>query len=83
MGDAAAPLDSDWLRANPLPQPDPGTDKNARGRVIDLRVESERAAADRGTAVDGLRRAHEAIEASRMARSARESERSPTRLGDT
>jgi chromosome segregation protein len=46
----------------------------------DLRIESERAAADRGTAVDGLRRAHEAIEASRIARSARESELASARI---
>jgi chromosome segregation protein len=46
----------------------------------DLRIESERAAADRGTAVDGLRRAHEAIEASRIARAARESELASARI---
>lgn len=28
------PLDSDWLRAHPLPVPDNGTDKNGRGRVL-------------------------------------------------
>jgi hydroxyethylthiazole kinase-like uncharacterized protein yjeF len=28
------PLDSNWLRANPLPSPDPHADKNARGRVF-------------------------------------------------
>ena len=28
------PLDSDWLRAHPLPLPDNGTDKNGRGRVM-------------------------------------------------
>lgn len=28
------PLDSGWLRANPLPQPDRHTDKNGRGRVL-------------------------------------------------
>jgi hydroxyethylthiazole kinase-like uncharacterized protein yjeF len=28
------PLDSNWLRANPLPAPDPHADKNARGRVF-------------------------------------------------
>lgn len=28
------PLDSDWLRANPLPAPDNGADKNERGRVL-------------------------------------------------
>ncbi|MDF8333118.1 NAD(P)H-hydrate dehydratase [Novosphingobium cyanobacteriorum] len=32
--DEAQPLDSDWLRAHPLPQPDNGADKNARGRVL-------------------------------------------------
>lgn len=30
----AAPLDSDWLRDNPLPSPDRHADKNARGRVF-------------------------------------------------
>ncbi|MEO6093062.1 MAG: NAD(P)H-hydrate dehydratase [Novosphingobium sp.] len=30
----ASPLDSDWLRDNPLPQPPRGADKNARGRVF-------------------------------------------------
>ena len=34
MADPATPLDSDWLRAHPLPQPEPGTDKNGRGRVL-------------------------------------------------
>jgi hydroxyethylthiazole kinase-like uncharacterized protein yjeF len=28
------PLDSNWLRENPLPEPDPHADKNARGRVF-------------------------------------------------
>lgn len=28
------PLDSDWLRAHPLPPPDGDTDKNGRGRVL-------------------------------------------------
>ena len=28
------PLDSNWLRDNPLPSPDPHADKNARGRVL-------------------------------------------------
>lgn len=28
------PLDSDWLRAHPLPQPPVDTDKNGRGRVL-------------------------------------------------
>lgn len=30
----AIPLDSDWLRANPLPRPDNEADKNERGRVL-------------------------------------------------
>jgi hydroxyethylthiazole kinase-like uncharacterized protein yjeF len=30
----AIALDSNWLRANPLPQPDADTDKNGRGRVL-------------------------------------------------
>lgn len=34
LKDEAQPLDSDWLRAHPLPQPDNGVDKNARGRVL-------------------------------------------------
>lgn len=28
------PLDSNWLREHPLPEPDPHADKNARGRVF-------------------------------------------------
>lgn len=28
------PLDSNWLRAHPLPPPDPEADKNSRGRVL-------------------------------------------------
>ena len=40
----------------------------------DVRIESERVAAERAAAGDGLRRAHEAIEATRIARTARESE---------
>lgn len=32
--DGAIPLDSNWLRANPLPQPDEHADKNERGRVL-------------------------------------------------
>jgi len=31
-----ARLDSDWLRANPVPPPDHATDKNGRGRVLAL-----------------------------------------------
>lgn len=34
MAEVTCPLDSDWLRANPLPVPDNGTDKNGRGRVL-------------------------------------------------
>ena len=34
MVEAATALDSDWLRANPLPQPDNDADKNDRGRVL-------------------------------------------------
>lgn len=30
----AVPLDSNWLRAHPLPRPDHETDKNGRGRVL-------------------------------------------------
>lgn len=32
--DKPIPLDSNWLRENPLPSPDPHADKNARGRVF-------------------------------------------------
>ena len=35
MADPAR-LDSDWLRANPVPPPDHATDKNGRGRVLAL-----------------------------------------------
>ncbi len=34
MAEAPRPLDSDWLRANPLPVPDNVADKNSRGRVL-------------------------------------------------
>ena len=34
MADNACPLDSDWLRAHPLPTPDDNADKNERGRVL-------------------------------------------------
>lgn len=34
MAEAARPLDSDWLRAHPLPVPDDKADKNSRGRVL-------------------------------------------------
>lgn len=33
-GAQAIPLDSNWLRENPLPPPSPHADKNARGRVF-------------------------------------------------
>lgn len=33
VADTIIPLDSNWLRAHPLPVPDRNTDKNARGRV--------------------------------------------------
>jgi chromosome segregation protein len=46
----------------------------------DAQIESERAAADRAAAAEGLRRAHEAIEATRIARAARESELASARI---
>jgi len=46
----------------------------------DVRIESERAAAERSAATDGLRAAHAAIEATRVARSARESELASARI---
>ena len=46
----------------------------------DVRIESERVAGDRATAADGLRRAHEAMEATRIARVARESELASARI---
>ena len=46
----------------------------------DVRIESERAAADRTAAADLLRRAHEAIEATKIARTARESELASARI---
>jgi chromosome segregation protein len=46
----------------------------------DARIESERVAADRLGASDGLRRAHEAIEATRITRMARESELASARI---
>ncbi len=46
----------------------------------DVRVEAERAATDRAAAVEGLRRAHDAIEATKIARSARESELASARI---
>ena len=46
----------------------------------DVRIESERVAAERAAAGDGLRRAHDAIEATRIARAARESELASARI---
>ena len=46
----------------------------------DVRIESERVAAWRTAAADGLRRAQEAIEATRIARTARESELASARI---
>ena len=46
----------------------------------DVRIESDRAAADRAAAADLLRRAHEAIEATKIARTARESELASARI---
>jgi chromosome segregation protein len=46
----------------------------------DARIEGDRAAQDRAVAADGLRRAQEAIEATRVARSARESELASARI---
>lgn len=34
MAENVRPLDSDWLRAHPLPVPDNAADKNSRGRVL-------------------------------------------------
>ena len=46
----------------------------------DVRTESERAAGERTAAADGLRRAHDAVESTRIARSARESELASARI---
>jgi chromosome segregation protein len=46
----------------------------------DLRIESDRVDADRAAAADGLRRAHEAMDATRAARGARESELASARI---
>ena len=48
--------------------------------MSDVRIESERVAAERAAAIDGLRRAHDAIEATRIARAARESELASARI---
>jgi chromosome segregation protein len=46
----------------------------------DIRIESERVVAERAAAADGLRRAHDAIDATRIARAARESELASARI---
>jgi chromosome segregation protein len=46
----------------------------------DARIEAERADAERAAAADGLRRAHEAIDTTRVARAARESELASARI---
>src|SRR5437899_1543371 len=46
----------------------------------DARIEADRVAAERVAAADGLRRAHDAIEATRIARVARESELTSARI---
>ncbi|HEV2984004.1 MAG TPA: AAA family ATPase [Vicinamibacterales bacterium] len=48
--------------------------------AADVRIESDRVAAERGAAAEGLRRAHEAIEVTRIARAARESELASARI---
>jgi chromosome segregation protein len=48
--------------------------------AADVRIESDRVAADRAAAAEGLRRAHEAIDATRIARTARESELASARI---
>jgi chromosome segregation protein len=46
----------------------------------DVRIEGDRLASDRSSAADGLRRAHEALDATRAARAARESELASARI---
>jgi chromosome segregation protein len=46
----------------------------------DVRIQSERALADRSAVADSLRRSHDAIEATRIARAARESELASARI---
>ena len=48
--------------------------------MSDSRIESERVAAERTAASDGLRRAHESIESTRIAKTARESELASARI---
>ena len=46
----------------------------------DVRIEFDRLESDRASAADGLRRAHEALDGTRMARAARESELASARI---
>ena len=48
--------------------------------AADVRIQAERAAAERAAAADGLGRAHQALESTRIARSARESELASARI---
>jgi chromosome segregation protein len=48
--------------------------------ISDVRIEADRAAADRAAALDALRRSRQAIDATRIARSARESELASARI---
>jgi chromosome segregation protein len=48
--------------------------------INDVRIETERVAADRAAAVEGLRRGQQSIDATRIARSARESELASARI---
>jgi chromosome segregation protein len=53
---------------------------NLQVEADDVRIESDRVCGDRSAAADGLRRAQEAIEATRLARAARESELASARI---
>src|SRR5262249_12431667 len=57
-----------------------GTRWKTDGADADARIEADRAAADRAAAIDGLGRAQDAIEATRLARAARESELASARI---
>jgi chromosome segregation protein len=48
--------------------------------INDVRIEADRVAADRAAAVDGLRRGQQSIDATRVARAARESELASARI---
>jgi len=48
--------------------------------VEDVRIESERLEADRASAAEGLRRAHESLDTTKMSRTARESELASARI---